>query len=273
MSAKNKKMQQVVRTIQDSTAKIKESNEKLKSLPYNKMAPNIVTLFALCSGFSSIRFTFAENWEKAVFFIFIAAILDGLDGRVARMLNGSTKFGAELDSLSDFLSFGVAPAILLFEWTMSDVHIRGLGWFLSVLFCMASSLRLARFNTMLDGDKKEKIWDYFFTGIPAPAAALCVLLPVMLSFVFPEYDSIKHPLFSGIMLFLISVLMVSKVPTLSLKKLKIPSYLVFPVMILVVLFASFIITKPWVTLCALDIIYLATIPLTIRSFYRLKNKK
>lgn len=272
MSAKNKNMEKVVKTFNDSKAKIKESNEKLKALPYNKMAPNLVTLLALCAGLSSIRFSFAENWEKAVFFIFIAAILDGLDGRVARMLNGSTKFGAELDSLSDFLSFGVAPSILLFQWTMYDVQIRGLGWFLCVLFCMASALRLARFNTMLDGDEQEKIWDYYFSGIPAPAAAMCVLLPVMLTFIFPEYEVLRHPIFAGLMLLTVAIFMVSKIPTLSLKKLKIPSYLVLPVMIFVVLFASFIITKPWVTLCALDILYLATIPFTIKSFLRKRKE-
>ncbi len=273
MSAKSKKLDKVVEKIQSSKAKIKESNERLKELPYHKMAPNIVTLLALCAGLSSIRFTIVENWEKAVFFIFIAAILDGLDGRVARMLNGSTKFGAELDSLSDFLSFGVAPSILLYQWTMSSVDIKGLGWFLCAMFCMASALRLARFNTMLEGETQDEIWNNFFVGIPAPAAALSALLPVMLSFIFPTYTEIKHPLFSGLMLFIIAIMMVSKIPTLSVKKLKIPSYLVFPMMIFVVLVASFIISKPWVTLSVLNIIYLATIPLTIRAFYRLNNNK
>ena len=148
--------------------KLRLSKQKLTSLPFRKIAPNIVTMLALCAGVTSIRYSIAENWAMAVICIFLAAFFDGLDGRVARMLKGSTKFGAELDSLSDFVSFGVAPAILMFQWTLFDLP--KFGWFFCLLFAIGMSMRLARFNTMLDEDPQPEYWHHFFVGVPAPAA-------------------------------------------------------------------------------------------------------
>ena len=138
--------------------KLRLSKQKLTSLPFRKIAPNIVTMLALCAGVTSIRYSIAENWAMAVICIFLAAFFDGLDGRVARMLKGSTKFGAELDSLSDFVSFGVAPAILMFQWTLFDLP--KFGWFFCLLFAIGMSMRLARFNTMLDEDPQPGLGNY-----------------------------------------------------------------------------------------------------------------
>jgi len=251
--------------------RLRESKTKLKSLPFNKMAPNLVTLLALCSGLSSIKFSILGDWERAVIFIFVAGVLDGLDGRVARLLKAESKFGAELDSLSDFLCFGVAPSILLYQWTMSDAG--GLGWFLCMLYTICMCLRLARFNTMLEDEPMPTYWQHFFVGVPAPAAAAIVLLPVLISFDLPvDIDWVKSNYFSGIMLCLVAILMVSKIPTFSSKKAKVPSFMIVPLMLFVTLFASYMISQPWMTLAAIVGIYLLSIPVGILFFISQKKK-
>ena len=149
--------------------KIQRSKQKLKSLPFRKIAPNIVTLLAFCAGVTSIRYSIQADWTKAVICVFVAAFFDLLDGRVARMLKGSTKFGAELDSLSDCVSFGVAPAIMIYQWTMFDLP--KFGWFFCLLLSVGMAMRLARFNTMLEDEPQPEYWNHFFVGVPAPAAA------------------------------------------------------------------------------------------------------
>lgn len=139
--------------------KLQISKQKLKALPFRKIAPNIVTMLALCSGVTSIRYSIQEDWTKAVVCIFFAALFDWFDGRVARLLKGSTKFGAELDSLSDFVSFGVAPAILLYQWSLFDLP--KYGWFFCLLMAIGMSMRLARFNTMLDDEPQPEYWTHF----------------------------------------------------------------------------------------------------------------
>ena len=141
---------------------------RLKALPFNRMIPNILTLLALCAGLTSIRFGLLEQWQLAVVALFAAAIFDGLDGRVARILKGTSKFGAELDSLSDFISFGVAPAIVLYLWTMQTWG--NIGWLVVLIFSVCCALRLARFNTNLDEPNTPPWAVNFFTGVPAPAA-------------------------------------------------------------------------------------------------------
>ena len=141
---------------------------RISGLSFNKLIPNILTMLALCAGLTSIRFGLHGKWDQAVISILLAGLLDGLDGRIARLLHGTSKFGAELDSLSDFVSFGVAPSMLLYFWTMQGAG--GIGWALVLLFSVCCALRLARFNTML-GEPDLPPWAYnFFTGVPAPAA-------------------------------------------------------------------------------------------------------
>ncbi len=149
---------------------------RIKAVAFNRLLPNIVTVLALCAGLTAIRFGFQARWELAVMAIILAAIFDALDGRLARLVGGSTKFGAELDSLSDFISFGVAPAVLLYFWTLQ--HARGVGWALALLFAVCAALRLARFNTKL-GVSDMPPWAYnYFTGVPAPGAAGLLLMPM-----------------------------------------------------------------------------------------------
>ena len=250
--------------------KIQLSRQKLKSLPFRKIAPNIVTMLALCAGVTSIRYSIQAEWVKAVFCVFVAAFFDGLDGRVARFLKGSTKFGAELDSLSDFVSFGVAPAIMLYQWSLSSLP--KFGWFFCLLMSIGMAMRLARFNTMLDEDPQPEYWHHFFVGVPAPAAAALVMMPLMISFDFPEWQGIvRSHAFCAILLCIVSFLMVSHIPTISTKKMKVPSYMVMPMMLLIALFASFIITQPWVTLGFMTVAYAISIPFGVMFF--LKEKK
>lgn len=250
--------------------KIQLSKQKLKSLPFRKIAPNIVTLLALCAGVTSIRYSIQGEWAKAVICVFVAAFFDLLDGRVARMLKGSTKFGAELDSLCDCISFGVAPAIMIFQWTMYDLP--KFGWFFCLLLTVGMALRLARFNTMLEDEPMPIYWQHFFVGVPAPAAAALVMMPIMLSFNFPEYEAfLRSNAFCAVLLVIVTFLMVSRIPTFSTKKLKVPTYLMMPLMLVVALFASFMITQPWMTLGIMTLLYAFSIPLGVWVFLREKK--
>lgn len=245
------------------------TKQKLTSLPFRKIAPNIVTMLALCAGVTSIRYSIQEDWVKAVLCVFLAALFDGLDGRVARMLKGSTKFGAELDSLSDFVSFGVAPAILMYQWSLFDLP--KFGWFFCLLMSIGMAMRLARFNTMLDDEPQPDYWSHFFVGVPAPAAAALSMMPIMISFEMPEWEFVHSNAFCAAVLCIVSLLMVSRIPTFSTKKLKVPTYLFIPLMLFVTLFASFIITQPWLTLGCMTVLYALSIPVGIVVF--LKEKK
>ncbi len=251
--------------------KLQLSRQKLKSLPFRKIAPNIVTMLALCAGVTSIRYSIQQDWVKAVIYVFIAALFDGLDGRVARFLKGSTKFGAELDSLSDFVSFGVAPAILMFQWSLNSLP--KFGWFFCLLMVIGQAMRLARFNTMLEEEPQPEYWHNFFVGVPAPAAAAIAMMPCMISFDFPEVSYIvRSHAFCATLLCLVSFLMVSRIPTISTKRMKVPSYMIMPMMLVVALFASFIITQPWLTLGLVVIVYVLTIPLGVAIFLKAKRQ-
>ncbi len=244
------------------------TKKKIKEIPFNRIAPNLVTLAAMSFGISSINYSIQERWDIAVISIFIAAILDGLDGRVARMLNGTTKFGAELDSLSDFVSFGVAPGFFLYLWSMQDV--KGLGWFLALFFALCGAIRLARFNTMLDDDEPLPYWQNFFTGLPAPGGAMTVLVP----FLFYQYGfvSFQNPAVVGTFLAVCGFLMVSTIPTISIKKLKIEVKYILPIMAVTALIAGILITEPWLCAAIIGSIYLITIPFGIVIFNKEKKK-
>lgn len=240
-----------------------------KPLSLNRMIPNILTLLALCAGLTAIRYGLKAEFQKACIAVAIAALLDGLDGRVARMLRGTSKFGAELDSLSDFVCFGVVPAMLLYLWALQDVG--GLGWAAVLLYCVASASRLARFNTMLDDEAPPPWARNYFTGVPAPAAAGSVLMPMMLSF---EIDStfFHHPVVVGFFLLMVGFLMVSTMPTFSFKKMRVSPKMVLPLMLIVGAFAAFLVTEPWLTLSAVIITYLGSIPLAFRNYRALRAR-
>ena len=242
---------------------------RLRDQSFNRLIPNILTVLALCAGLTSIRFAFQERWEMAVFAIVIAGVLDGLDGRIARLLDGSSKFGAELDSLSDFLAFGVAPALLLYYFTMKSVV--GIGWALALLFAVCCALRLARFNTKVDNADLPAWTGRFFTGVPAPAGAGLVLLPVFATFEFGS-GFFDHPVVTGGAMVAASLLMVSRVPTFSFKRIKVPHDYVLPTLLGVGLFAAFLVGMPWMTLMAVGILYLASLPLSYVAHRRLSRQ-
>ncbi|VBB68714.1 CDP-diacylglycerol--serine O-phosphatidyltransferase [invertebrate metagenome] len=239
----------------------------LKDLSINRMIPNILTLFALCAGVTAIRYGLHEEWEKAIIAIGIAAVFDGLDGRIARLLRGTSKFGAELDSLSDFVGFGVAPALLIYLWTMQNAG--GLGWALVLLFPVCAALRLARFNTMAGTPDPPPFVHSFFIGVPTPAGAGIVLLPMIVWFQY-RLDWLRHPLVASIFLVSVSLLEISRIPTYSFRRVRVQHRYVLPVMLLVGMLAAFLVTEPWTTLSVLGLLYLASLPLSLRAFRRLR---
>jgi CDP-diacylglycerol--serine O-phosphatidyltransferase len=240
---------------------------RIRGLSINKLIPNILTLLALCAGLTAIRFAVHGMWKEAVMSTVLAAILDGLDGRVARLLQGTSKFGAELDSLSDFVSFGVAPAMVLYFWTMQGAG--AYGWAMVLLFSVCCAMRLARFNTMI-GEPDLPPYAYnFFTGVPAPAAAGLVLMPLVFTIQFGG-GFFDQPAVVAVFLLGVSFLMVSKIPTFSFKKVRVPHKWVLPILLVIGLAAAFLVTEPWLTLSLLGVLYLGMIPLSLRSFARLK---
>jgi CDP-diacylglycerol--serine O-phosphatidyltransferase len=242
--------------------------ERLKGLPFNRMIPNILTLLALCAGLTAIRYGLEERWEHAGLALLVAAILDGLDGRIARVLKGASKFGAELDSLSDFICFGVAPALLLYMWTLSSAG--RIGWVLALLFSVCCVLRLARFNTNLDETDQPAWTSNFFAGVPAPAGGGLVMLPMFLSFQFGE-GLFRQPAMVAVFIVVVSALMVSRIPTFAFKKFRVAPRWIMPTMLLVGLFAAMLVSVPWLTMSAGGIFYLATIPFSLRSYRKLER--
>lgn len=241
----------------------------LNKVSLNKLIPNILTLINLCAGFSAIYYALFERWEHAVSMILIAAVLDGLDGRIARLMRATSHFGAELDSLADFLSFGIAPALLMYLYTLKNLG--KWGWLATLAFAVCSALRLARFNTLSIQSTEEKSslpsWSSrFFVGIPMPAAGLLVLLPLL---IMMEIEvSLPSLLTSGWVLS-ISFLMVSRIPTFSFKTAHFSPKWVLPLFLGIGLIVAGLITTPWLTLIVLGTIYLLTIPLSIKQHKKL----
>ncbi len=237
-----------------------------RAVPLRLLIPNLVTLLALCLGLTAIRFAFEGSIEWAVSAIAAAAVLDGLDGRIARALKGTSRFGAELDSLADFVDFGVAPGLILYLWNLHQM--KSLGWFAALIFAIACALRLARFNVSLDDPNRPSWEGYFFTGMPAPAGAVLGLLPLYLNFSFlavPPTRAIA-PFEIGYVLF-IAFLMASRIPHFSIKKIgRIPrEYVIvvlFAIAAIVLLLASF----PMEMLACLSLAYLATIPFAVIKY-------
>ena len=242
--------------------------KRFRDLSFNRMIPNILTLLALAAGLTAIRFGLEGRWEHAVLAVIVAGVLDALDGRIARLLKGSSKFGAELDSLSDFVCFGVSPVLVLYLWTMKDAG--RLGWVLVMLFTICCGLRLARFNVMME-DHDAPAWQArFFTGIPAPAGGGLVLLPMVLSFQVGE-DFFRQPWVVGIFMLVIAGMLVSTIPTYSFKTLKISRQWILPTMLITGAIAVFLINAPWLTLSVVGFAYICSIPLSYRAEQALKK--
>jgi CDP-diacylglycerol---serine O-phosphatidyltransferase len=224
-----------------------------------RLLPNAVTVVALCSGLSAVYFALLGRFELCVAAAGVAALCDALDGRLARMLDASSRIGAELDSLSDLVSFGVAPALVLYIWTLQGTR---LGWVVALVFAVCMALRLARFNTLLDADDQPPYAKEFFVGVPAPAAALVSGIPLYATLTFgPGWWSGAVPV--GVWAVIVAGLMVSRLPTLSFKTMRVPSRLVAPLLVLVGLAAAVLVTVPFLGLGIVALVYLATIPYTM----------
>lgn len=245
-----------------------QTRARLSGLHFNRLIPNILTVLALCAGLTAILYGYQGKWKFAVLAVVIAAILDALDGRVARLLGGSTKFGAELDSLSDFVSFGVAPALLVFLWTLHSAN--EIGWVITLVFAVCAALRLARFNTRLGVSDMPDWASNFFTGVPAPAGGGLVLLPMTLSFTL-ELPSLAHPAVNIPVMVAVSYLMISRIPTYALKQVRVPHRFVMPFLLLVGLIAALLAMATWFTISAFLFAYLVSIPFSVRSYRKLAN--
>jgi CDP-diacylglycerol--serine O-phosphatidyltransferase len=241
-------------------------------VPVRMMVPNFFTLLGLCAGLTSIRMSIEGRWELALGLVVFAALLDGIDGRVARLLKASSRFGAELDSLADFVNFGVAPAILIFTWGLGS--LKGLGWICVLIFALASALRLARFNVAIE-DERPKWQSNYFTGMPTPAAAIVVLLPVYLAELGIDARGAQWMLHAVLIYtLLIAFMMVSIIPTYSGKLLheRIRREWVLPIFIFAVAVVANLLTFPYATLSIASIAYLVAIPLSWRRFRHLSEQ-
>ena len=243
----------------------RRSSPRFSGQSFNKLIPNLITVLAVCFGLSGLRFALAGKWEFAVGMIVLAAVFDALDGRMARLLRAQSKFGAELDSLSDFVSFGVAPGIIVYLWALQSLG--NFGWMAGLFYATCCMLRLARFNTKLDDDKPAFAYNYF-TGVPAPAGAGLALLPMMLAFQ-TGLDLTGCPPLMALWLVLVGLLMVSQLPTFSFKRMKVPQRMVLPILIGAGLIITGVVSAPWFMLALLIIAYLGSIPLSVFAYRRL----
>ena len=239
---------------------------RLHGFSINRLIPNILTLAALCSGLTALRFALQGEMRLAVIAIIVAAIFDALDGRVARRLGVTSRFGAELDSLSDFLCFGVTPALVLYLASLKDGG--ALGWVVTLMFPICSALRLARFNTALVSDTPTPAWTgSYFTGVPAPAGALLALIPLMVSFEI-EAAWPRHALLVGAVLVLVGGLMVSRIPPYSFKKGRVPRHLVLPALLGAALVMGVLASAPWIGMSLIGLGYTSLIPLSWLAYRR-----
>lgn len=245
-------------------------NDENRRLSGTKLLPNILTIAALCIGLTALRYGVDFMWTNAMMLVLIAAVLDGLDGMVARLLKAQSAFGAELDSFSDFVSFGVVPSVLLYQWNLRDAG--PFGWVASLLLCVAMALRLARFNVKninSTGTTVEPaVPKSFFEGVPAPAGAILALVPMMIGFkVYPDDQDGSLPSFLvAIWVIFIAGLIVSRIPTYSLKRLRLRQKHTIPLLAFVALFASIMAVEPWVTLIICSLGYLASIPHSLKRY-------
>lgn len=240
-----------------------------RPIPVRTLAPNVITLLALCAGLTAIRIAAEGRFELALAAIVFAAILDGIDGRLARILKGTSRFGAELDSLADFVNFGVAPALILYAFVLDQ--LRSFGWIVALVLAISGALRLARFNATLEDPNRPAWTSAFFVGIPAPAGALTVLLPVYLTQLdLIAIDERGTAMMVAIYTLIIAFLMVSKLPTLSGKKLglRIPRDMVLPISVVLVLVVALLVSYPFEMLTVGSVLYLLTLPLGFRLYRR-----
>lgn len=233
-------------------------------VPFTRLLPNIVTLVGLIIGVSSIRFGLDSQWEQAVYCILVATIIDGLDGRVARFFNATSHFGAELDSLCDFMNFGFCPAMLTYLWSFQQYEYKVVSWASIMLFVVCMAIRLARFNTIMLKPNENKHDDRFFLGIPAPSGAILALIPMILDFeisnFFNNFNIKPHTLFIDAYIICIGLLLPSRLPTIMLKKVQIKSEYLSLTMIVVAIIIIALAIYPWYFLPIAAALYILSIP-------------
>lgn len=240
---------------------------RLREQPISRIFPNMVTLAGLCCGLSAIRYAMIGRWEIAAAFIVAAALIDGMDGRIARMLGATSAFGAQLDSLVDFVCFGVVPVLVIYMWSLQD--IRGIGWAAVLFFVVCAALRLARFNTGLGVDTKEPWEKLFSVGVPSPSGGGLCIIPLFIEIQFGY--TLPAPVVA-IYTVLIGALMSSRIPTYSGKGVRIKHELIPAFLVGCSLFLVMFIIEPWIMLMLSGFVYLAMIPVSTRHWMRLKAK-
>jgi CDP-diacylglycerol--serine O-phosphatidyltransferase len=236
---------------------------RFRPIPVRMLVPNVITLLAICAGLTAIRLSTEGRVDVAVWAIAFAAFLDGIDGRIARMIKGQSKFGAELDSLADFVNFGVAPGLILYFWQLHELNNGG--WIAAMVFAISGGLRLARFNASMDDPNKPAFAANYFTGVPAPMGAITVLLPIYIAFLgLPKLPAMLTAFYT----LLIAFLMVSRLPVFSGKtvRMRVPPELVLPVFVSVIFFIALLISYPWHILSTGSLVFLLSLPFGWKSY-------
>lgn len=249
---------------------VQEDSDPIKgTLPFKKFIPSLITIAGLCFGLSAVRFAMLDRWELCIGFIFAAALIDGLDGRAARMLDATSNFGAQLDSLSDFVCFGIAPVLILYMWQLED--LKRFGWAAVLFYAVCCALRLARFNTAIADEKKQQPWEKrFFVGIPSPAGGLLVLVPLLIA-IETDMEYILSPWLIVLHVLVMGTLMVSRVPTFAAKNLRIKTAYIVPVMLASAFAVVFFVIEPWKMLCVIGMGYLCSIPFSYLAHAKLSR--
>jgi CDP-diacylglycerol---serine O-phosphatidyltransferase len=241
-----------------------------RGIPLRALVPNAVTALALCSGLTGVRFAIAGEWERAIFFVIVAAVLDGMDGRIARMMNGQSRFGAELDSLSDVIAFGVSPAIIIYLWSLQAMA--PFGWIFALALAVCAALRLARFNAAIDAEDQPHKSAGYFTGVPAPAGAGLAMLPLYLWLATGE-EAFRNPALVAPWAGLVAFLMISSIATFSWASLRLRRDVRLTALVVIALTGAALFSAPWPTLSALALLYAALIPFSLMSYARVKRRR
>jgi CDP-diacylglycerol--serine O-phosphatidyltransferase len=250
--------------------------QRFSGQSFNRMLPNLMTLLGLCVGLSAIRLGMAGRFGDAVIALAVSGVIDGLDGRLARLLKATSRFGAEFDSLSDFLCFGVAPALVIYMWSLAPWG--AMGFLPPLMFTSAMALRLARFNAALDSAPRAAFAYNFFTGVPAPAGAGLALFPLFLGLEAEKLhlwwivDTVAYPLFTGAVLVGVALLCVSTLPVWSFKNFKIPTTSTLPLLLGVVVFAAILFADPFAAGALLGVAYITMLPFSLRSYRNLARQ-
>ena len=246
-----------------------KNNFKLVSSKKTRIIlPNMFTLVGVCIGLSSIKFAFDGKFELSIIAILVAAIIDGLDGRIARLIKGTSQVGKELDSLTDVISYGVAPAFIMYFWSLNQLG--RVGWLICLIYVVCVALRLARFNVSSNADPSWR--DNFFEGIPSPAGGVLVLMPLVFSFSEFKFFNVNYNIIIPVLFVIISILLISKIPTYSLKKIIVPRSTTIFLLLGIILYFGLLLIYTFNTIILSGIAYLVMIPISSFHYFKINNK-